>query len=85
MSFSLAEVQNILGWGDNFFGKKNRAGHNSFDDQNVGSQKMTIMCSCLKQLIFNTILACLGSKLYQWGWSHKIFVAKIGGGYNFDT
>ena len=32
-----------------------------------------------KKTDFNTILACLGGKVYRWWVGHKIFVAKIGG------
>ena len=31
-----------------------------------------------KKTDFNTILACLGVKVYQWGGSYKIFVVKMG-------
>ena len=33
-----------------------------------------------KKTDFNTILACLGSKVYQWWEDHKHFVAEMGGG-----
>ena len=41
------------------FGKKNRGGHTIFDDQNVGSHKMTTdrMFILFKKTDFNTILA----------------------------
>ena len=32
-----------------------------------------------KKTDFNTILACLGGKVYRWLGGHKIFVAEIGG------
>ena len=32
-----------------------------------------------KKTDFNTILACLGGKVYPWLGGHKIFVAEIGG------
>ena len=32
-----------------------------------------------KKTDFNTILACLGGKVYRWWGGHKIFVAEIGG------
>ena len=39
-----------------------------FDDQNVGSHKMTTdsMFILFKKTDFNTILACLGGKVYRW-------------------
>ena len=42
-------------------------GHKSFDDQNVGSHKMTTdsVFILFKQTDFNTILACLGGKVYR--------------------
>ena len=38
-----------------------------FDDQNVGSHKMTTdsVFILLKKIDFNTILACLGGKVYR--------------------
>ena len=40
-----------------------------FDDQNVGSDKMTTdsVSISYKKTDFNTILACLGGKVYWWG------------------
>ena len=32
-----------------------------------------------KKTDFNTILACLGDKVYRWWGGHKIFVAEMGG------
>ena len=32
-----------------------------------------------KKTGFNTILACLGGKVYRWLRGHKFFVSKIGG------
>ena len=34
---------------------------------------------------FNTILACLGGKVYRWRGSHKIFAAEIGGRNYIDV
>ena len=36
-----------------------------------------------KKTDFNTILACLGGKVYRWWGGVKIFVVKIRGGGNF--
>ena len=43
-------------------------GHKVFDDQNVGSHKMTTdsVFILFKKTDFNTILACLGGKVYRW-------------------
>ena len=54
------------------FWKEKQGGHIIFDDQNVGSHKMTIdfrfVCLiCSKKTDFNTTLACLGDKVYRWG------------------
>ena len=63
--------------------RKIGGGHKIFDDQNVGSHKMTTdsVFILFKKTDFNTILACLGGKVYLWwgGGCHRIFVAKIGG------
>ena len=42
-------------------------GHKIFDDQNVGSHKMTTdsVFTLFKQTYFNAILACLGGKVYR--------------------
>ena len=59
-------------------------GHKIFDDQNVGGHKMTTdsVFILFKKTDFNTILACLGGKVYRW-WE---VVANIRGGRNFiDT
>ena len=52
-----------------------------FDDQNVGSHKMTTdsVFIFFKKTDFNTIL---GGKVYRWWGSHNIFVAEIRG-HNF--
>ena len=52
--------------GHNFFGQKNSEGHKIFDDQNVGNHKMTIesLFILFKKTDFDTVLACLGGKLY---------------------
>ena len=49
------------------FGKKNRGDHKIFDDQNVGSHKMTAdsVFILFKKTDFNTALACLGGKVYR--------------------
>ena len=53
-------------WGSYILGKKNRGGHRIFDDQNVGSHKMTTdsVFILFKKTDFNTILAYLGGKVY---------------------
>ena len=56
----------------------NRGGHKIFDDQNVGSHKMTkdSVFILFRKTNFNTILTCvrcIGDE------GHKIFVAEIGG------
>ena len=47
--------------------KKKTRGHRFFDDQNVGSHKMTkdSVFILFKKTDFNTILACLGGKVYR--------------------
>ena len=49
------------------FGKKNRGVIKFLDDQNVGSHKMTTdgVFILFKKTDFNTILACLGGKMYR--------------------
>ena len=44
--------------GHKIFGKKDREGHNIFDDQNVRSYKLMIDLFCPKKTDSNTILAC---------------------------
>ena len=66
------------------FGKKKKGGgHSIFDDQKVGSHKMTTdsVFILLKKTDFNTILACVGDKVYQWWWGGgvRIFVAEMRG------
>ena len=58
-------VPNILGV-HKYLERKNRGGHKIFDDQNVGSHKMTTdsVFILFKKTDFNTILACLGGKVY---------------------
>ena len=67
-------------WGVIIFWEKYMGGHR-IDDQNVGSHKMTTdsVFILFKKTDFNTFLACLGGKLYQWWGGHKIFLAKKGG------
>ena len=49
-------------WGVINFWKEKYGGHKIFDDQNVGSHKMTTdsVFILFKKTDFNTILACLG-------------------------
>ena len=54
-------------WGHNCLERKIR-GHKIFDDQNVGSHKTTtdgVFILFKKTDILNTILACLGGKVYR--------------------
>ena len=47
--------------------KEKQGGHKIFDDQNVGHHKMTTdsVFILFKKTDFNTILACLGGKVYH--------------------
>ena len=59
--------------GPKYTGKRHRflerkiGGQNFFDDQNIGSHKMTTdsVFILFKKTDFNTILACLGGKVYR--------------------
>ena len=53
--------------GNNFLERK-IGGHKMFDDQNVGSHKITTdsVFILFKKTDFNTILVCLGGKVYWW-------------------
>ena len=66
-------------WGHKFLERK-IGGHKIFDDQNVGSHKMTTdsVFILFKKTDFNTILACLGVRCIGDQGVIK-FVAKIGG------
>ena len=55
------------------FGKNNRGVITFFDDQNVGSYKMTtesVFLFCSKKTNFNTILVCLGVRCFGDGGSY---------------
>ena len=69
--------------GHKFFERK-IGGHKIFDNQNVGSHKMTTdsVFILFEKTDFNTILACFGDKVYRW-WGVRIFVAEMGGGRSF--
>ena len=56
---------------------KKSGGHKIFYDHNVRSHKMMTdsVFILFKKTDFNTILACLGGKVYQWWGGHKFFVA----------
>ena len=60
--------------------KEKYRGHKIFDDQNVGSHKMTTDSAFIlfKKTDFNTvtILACLGGKVYRWWGGHKNLLSK---------
>ena len=58
-------------WRGHKFLERKIGGHKIFDDQNVGSHKMTTeTLFCSKKTDYNTILACLGGKVYRlWGGS----------------
>ena len=62
-------VPNILGvinfWKEKCIGP--RGSYKIFDDQYVGSHKMTTDCVFIlfKKTDFNTILACLGGNVYR--------------------
>ena len=51
------------------FLKEKMGVHRMFNDQNVGSHKMITdsVFILIKNTDFNTILACVGGKVYQWG------------------
>ena len=72
-------VQNILG-GHKFLERK-IGGHKIFDDQNVVSHKMTTdsVFTLFIKTDFDTILACLGGKVYQWWGVIKFLMSKYGG------
>ena len=52
--------------------------HKFFDDQNKGSHKMTTdsVFILFKKTDFNTILACLGGKVYRWWGIIKLLFPK---------
>ena len=57
---------NTLGVVINFWNEK-IGGHTIFDEQNVGNHKTTTDSLFLfKKTDFNTVLACLGGKVYRW-------------------
>ena len=59
-------VPNILGGLK--VSERKKGGHKIFDDQNVGSYKMQPTDSVFilfEKINFNTILACLGGKVYR--------------------
>ena len=62
-------VPNIMGGGGGHkFLERMIGGHKIFDDQNVGSHKMTTdsVFILFKDIDFNTIFARLGGKVYRW-------------------
>ena len=80
LAFSSEGGGSQIYWGGHKFLERKIGGHKIFDDQNVGSHKMTTdgVFILFKKTDFNTILACLGGKVYRWWGGHKIFVAEIG-------
>ena len=66
LAFSSEGVGPKCTGGHNFLERK-IGGHEIFDDQNVGSHKMTTnsVFVLFKKTDFNTILACLGDKVYR--------------------
>ena len=54
-------------WGSHKFLERKIGGHKIVDNQNVGSHKMTTYSVFIlfKKTDFNTILACLGGKVYR--------------------
>ena len=83
--FGRGWVRNILG-GHKFLERKiylgPRGSYKIFDDQNVGSHKMTTgsVIILFKKTDFNTILACLWGKVYRWGGVIKYLLPKWGEG-----
>ena len=61
-----------------FFERKMGGCHKIFDNQNVENHKMTTdsMFILFKETDFNTILACLGGKVYRWWGVIKFLLPK---------
>ena len=80
LAFSSERGGSQIYWGGHKFWERNIGG-SIFDDQNVGSHRMTTdsVFILFKKTDSNTILACLGGKVYRWKGVIIFLLPKCGG------
>ena len=81
LAFSSEKGVSQLYWGVHTFLERKIGGHIIFDDQNIGSHKMTTdsVFILFKKTDFNTILACVGVRCIGDGGVIKFLLPKQGG------